>query len=193
MEKKDKRTYIGIGYWYNDDHEYFPDPAWFVEENYEEEEKKKVIEYIKNSKALMHSRGVSWCRFNCGIDVPGSSDMTDGEYVYPSGLVHYVEYHNVKLPKEFLDKILKGKKTEHEIIIGSRKEYIVDYFDHYIDFNWWINQKGIDSTKSSKKEDDDENTKNIYIYKDGTKKIETEEKIEMIFPDGRIEVIMKEM
>jgi hypothetical protein len=185
------KTYIAIGYWYSDQEEYFPDPAWFVQENYDEEEKNKVIAYLNNSEAILYSRGISWCRFACKKDVPGSSDLTDGVFIYPSGLIHYVECHNVRLPQAFLDKILKGIQPEGNLLGDAKSTFIRNYHDCYVDFSWWINQKGIDPTQSTKRSGEVKEDSKIYIYRDGTKKIETAEKIEMIFPDGRIEVIMK--
>ncbi|MFT5048691.1 MAG: hypothetical protein ACI8QZ_000078 [Chlamydiales bacterium] len=32
----------------------------------------------------------------------GSRCLTDGEWVWPEGLAHYVEAHHVRLPDEFL-------------------------------------------------------------------------------------------
>ncbi|GHH42120.1 hypothetical protein GCM10017774_37860 [Lentzea cavernae] len=43
--------------------------------------------------------GKSICRF-CGRD-NGSTELTDGvNFVWPDGLLHYVEDHNVRLPTE---------------------------------------------------------------------------------------------
>jgi hypothetical protein len=44
--------------------------------------------------------GMSPCRF-CGID-NGYSEMSDGPYLWPSGLDHYVDEHDVRLPAEFV-------------------------------------------------------------------------------------------
>jgi hypothetical protein len=46
----------------------------------------------------------------CGIadSSMGSRDLTDGTWVWPQGLAHYVEVHNVMLPQEFIDHVLAG-------------------------------------------------------------------------------------
>jgi len=48
--------------------------------------------------------GYSYCRFDCGIPdcEMGSIDLYDGVWVWPQGLVHYVEFHSVCLPYEFI-------------------------------------------------------------------------------------------
>jgi hypothetical protein len=48
--------------------------------------------------------GYSFCRFECGIpnNAMGDSDLSDGEWLWPEGLAHYVERHSVRLPDEFI-------------------------------------------------------------------------------------------
>jgi hypothetical protein len=36
----------------------------------------------------------------------GDSDLTDGIWVWPQGLVHYVDAHQLALPKQFIDHVL---------------------------------------------------------------------------------------
>src|SRR5262245_41277400 len=49
-------------------------------------------------------RGLSWCRFRCGVanQEMGCREFTDGEWVWPEGLTHYVRAHSVLLPEEFI-------------------------------------------------------------------------------------------
>lgn len=42
----------------------------------------------------------------------GRSDMTDGVYVWPEGLAHYVEHHNVRLPHQFVQHVLENPLPE---------------------------------------------------------------------------------
>ncbi len=46
--------------------------------------------------------GLSYCRFDCGQRGLGSADLTDGTWVWPEGLWHYVDVHSVRLPDEFI-------------------------------------------------------------------------------------------
>src|SRR5258708_21467537 len=63
-----------------------------------------VCTYLRRGSVLHASRGCSWCRFRCGIDRDqmGYRDFTDGEWIWPEGLAHYVALHNVVLPAEFI-------------------------------------------------------------------------------------------
>ena len=60
-----RKSVIAIGYWYEEDRPNLPDPAWFIDENYSEPEKKKVIDYLKKGKRINSYMGYSLCRI-CG-------------------------------------------------------------------------------------------------------------------------------
>ena len=53
----------------------------------------------------------------------GSLELTDGTYVWPEGLAHYVEQHGVKLPGEFLEHARHVSET---------------YGRARIDETWWL-------------------------------------------------------
>jgi hypothetical protein len=61
----------------------------------------RVLRYLRSGHKRMGFWGSSYCRFGCEW-VDGTSCVTDGTWVWPEGLVHYVEIHNVPLPDEFL-------------------------------------------------------------------------------------------
>jgi hypothetical protein len=81
----------------------------------------EVIAYLRNGRVLETWRGWSFCRFDCGAEdqTMGHSDLTDGTWVWPEGLVHYVEAHKLGLPSEFEETALKRHGvvpiTEHEL------------------------------------------------------------------------------
>ena len=39
----------------------------------------------------------------------GSTDQTDGEWVWPKGLAHYIEHHSVALPEEFIQTMINNR------------------------------------------------------------------------------------
>src|SRR5262245_15617423 len=60
--------------------------------------------------------GFSYCRFHCGkrwrpwgycvsSDLLGTSELTDGEWLWPEGLPHYIDAHDVCLPEEFVARM----------------------------------------------------------------------------------------
>ena len=89
------------GYWSGDN---LPDPTTLVDPEWEKDNRDKIIAYLKAGKPICAYMGYSHCRFNCGIPDPnmGDSDYSDGTYVWPQGLAHYIEKHNVKLPDDFV-------------------------------------------------------------------------------------------
>lgn len=52
--------------------------------------------------------GFSWCRIGCRIDPPlmGSKDLSDGTWVWPEALPHYVREHRILLPEAFIQDAL---------------------------------------------------------------------------------------
>lgn len=60
-----------------------------------------LVDYLRAGKTLVHYPEPSFCRFACrGVDM-GRTDLTDGAFVWPDGLAHYVERHHVCLPDHF--------------------------------------------------------------------------------------------
>ena len=47
--------------------------------------------------------GYSYCRI-CGNTL-GSYERTDGTYIWPVDLSHYIRYHEIRLPMEFIKHI----------------------------------------------------------------------------------------
>jgi hypothetical protein len=85
-----------------------PLPSDWVDESWSSEERAKVVAYLKDGKAVEHWRGYSFCRFGCeGHFEMGSTDLSDGSYVWPEGFSHYVEKHGVKPPEEFIQHVLR--------------------------------------------------------------------------------------
>jgi len=60
--------------------------------------------YLDSGQVYEKYRGYSSCRFGCGIDhsLMGANDLTDGKWVWPEGLSHYIRVHSVLLPQEFI-------------------------------------------------------------------------------------------
>lgn len=97
-----------IGYWIESllDDRYFP-PQELVGE-LPAETKERVIAYLDQGSVFKVYRGFSWCRFGCNHEPMGSAELTDGKWVWPEGLSHYVRDHDVTLPDRFLRHVLKG-------------------------------------------------------------------------------------
>jgi len=97
-----------IGYWHSDYEPGLPDPEAFVDRSWDADERTAVIAYLRGGKEYIAWRGLSWCRFNCGIDdvAMGFRCLTDGTFIWPEGFAHYLEVHAVRPPDEFVRHVL---------------------------------------------------------------------------------------
>jgi len=103
-----------VGYWKDGPVDWRPNPALLVDRAWaESDEGKAVIAYLKSPTVTVREAyfGGSWCRFHCSRpdSQMGSRDMTDGTWIWPEGLVHYVEDHGVRLPAEFVAHVMRKR------------------------------------------------------------------------------------
>jgi hypothetical protein len=77
-----------------------PDPRDLIDESWSNQERELVASYFEHGFRPWAFAGQSYCRL-CG-KVNGSAELTDGAYLWPEGLAHYIREHSVKLPNEVL-------------------------------------------------------------------------------------------
>ena len=118
-----------IGYWYSEDASAWPDPRRFVDEAQNEETRRRIVVYLKAPVAHVASGGNSFCRL-CGRS-NGCAEQSDGYYVWPEGLAHYIEEHAVRLPDQFVQHVLEGKPA-----------LPLPEFGTSVDVDWWRDQFG---------------------------------------------------
>jgi len=90
-----------LGYWQSRDEPSLPHPREFVDTSWDESEKELVAEYMDNAYMAKEWCGLSPCRMCKKFD-NGFLDLTDGVWIFPEGLSHYVRKHSVKPPEKFL-------------------------------------------------------------------------------------------
>ena len=88
---------IAIGWWTDEAPNELVDPDW------RPTERESLVQYVQSGVVAAQSYGYSWCRFRCGASDPdmGTQDLTDGTWVWPEGLYHYLRAHSLRLPDEF--------------------------------------------------------------------------------------------
>lgn len=93
---------IVIGYW--------DDPAtpgkWprvedFIDLSWDEDDRDFVGRYLQTGLVVAAYMGYSTCRV-CGRTDNGDLELSDGKFVWPNGLSHYVLNHGVRLPDWFV-------------------------------------------------------------------------------------------
>ncbi|MFJ5921739.1 hypothetical protein ACIQF6_03920 [Kitasatospora sp. NPDC092948] len=90
-----------IGYWGGKQWPEGPDPRELVDPDWDVDERDFVVGYLCQGYLLGEFMGTSPCRI-CGRP-NGSAEFTDGEFLWPEGLAHYLAEHGVRLPAAFVD------------------------------------------------------------------------------------------
>jgi hypothetical protein len=82
----------------------WPDPVAIVAARGAQVADPRVVCYLRSGVPGDPRMGYSWCRFRCGISDAemGCSEQTDGYWIWPDGLAHYVEAHGVLMPDEVI-------------------------------------------------------------------------------------------
>jgi hypothetical protein len=114
-----------IGYWQSPVNYNWPKVEDFVDPNWDSEERELTINYLRAGAFARRFWGVSTCRF-CGAE-NGREELTDGEWLWPDGLAHYLAVHEVRLP--------------HEFVAHARERY-GRVREEEIDRSWWRAQRG---------------------------------------------------
>jgi hypothetical protein len=96
-------TLITVGNWRGPDEPEWPDVRDFVDPEWDAGERAIVSDYLRRGFVVRGFRGHSECRF-CSVP-NGSLELTDGTYLWPEGLSHYVSEHDVRLPQPVLEHI----------------------------------------------------------------------------------------
>src|SRR5436305_9788531 len=91
-----------VGYWKSADNRRYPKPQWLVRPGWHAGESDQIVGYLRAGNPCLSWFGASHCRFRVCRQANGSSDFTDGEWIWPEGLAHYLEKHSVILPEEFV-------------------------------------------------------------------------------------------
>ena len=95
-----------VGWWFNEDAPTeLPRPQLLVTA-YPAARRAALAAYLRSGKPMVRYPEPSFCRFACGELDMGCADLTDGTFVWPEGLVHYVEQHGVRLPDHFVEHAL---------------------------------------------------------------------------------------
>ena len=141
--QKYPRSLIAIGYWQSQWRPELPHPKSFINDQVSPGERKLLIEYLNKGKVVMYYLGYSYCRFDCGIPdhEMGTACLTDGTYIWPQKLSHYIGVHNVWLPERFiLHTIENHQYNPFDIDLKSQlaPNGQIDHKRYEIhDYEWW--------------------------------------------------------
>jgi len=137
-----------IGLWRREDHPEWPDPADLVDPSWDVEERSLVATYLENGAASPSF--MIWtlsdgsfevgerCRLCEGDVLITFNYDTDGTYVWPDGLGHYVEVHSVRLPSQVVNHILQQQPFDFDAIQARAWDRIMTrWHQDEHDTSWW--------------------------------------------------------
>lgn len=70
--------------------------------------------------------------------IQGRADLSDGEWVWPTGLAHYVERHSICLPESFLKTMMSNAWTIPSHTKDGRSVKEIGYTSYQIDRLPWV-------------------------------------------------------
>jgi len=77
-----------------------PRPDGLIRVGWRLSERDKIAEYLRRGVPIHSFCGFARCRL-CD-EVLGTKDLTDGEWVWPERLEHYITHHDITLPRTFI-------------------------------------------------------------------------------------------
>jgi len=102
------RRLLPIGFWHSDTAPNLPHPRDYVDPEWDQAERDRVMEYLEGAYIAGGALGFSWCRMGCGSLNMGHRDLTDGTWLFPEGFAHYVLHHSLKPDPAFLDHVRRN-------------------------------------------------------------------------------------
>jgi hypothetical protein len=114
-----------IGYWSSGPDDQWPDVNDFIDASWDADERARVLSHLRHGLVARAYLGRSLCRI-CG-QPNGSTELTDGTYLWPEGLAHYVDDHGVRLPVEFAVHV---------------SDIAQSFDDAEVDDHWWQARTG---------------------------------------------------
>jgi len=133
---EERETLLAIGFWSNRLRPDLPNPRDLVAPFEPESDRGRIVGYLRGASTIEVWRGWSHCRFDCGVpdEEMGHADLSDGLWVWPEGLAHYIERHGVVLPNVFVEHARSHNFVCPPMTRGPR---------HYSDESWitWVRHR----------------------------------------------------
>jgi len=79
----------------------------FTDENWNPKDKERLLAYIYNCPLVIVSGSIRTKCLLCDDELASSDFVSDGEWLWPKDLTHYMMKHFVRLPDKFIEHIRK--------------------------------------------------------------------------------------
>jgi hypothetical protein len=124
-----------IGYWPTSIDADRPHPEAFRDPDWSDQERQLVLQHLSAGAPLPWEGGpVEWCFFCGGVLVV--DELTDGTYVWPTHLIHYVSEHDVRVPGLFVLHVQRARRPS----VPAWGEEFVETGPR--DSDWWNSLSG---------------------------------------------------
>lgn len=107
-----------LGYWLGDEAPGWPDVRSFIDPGWDVDERAEVALYLRQGSVAARYMGFSFCRI-CGENV-GALELSDGTFLWPQGLAHYVSEHSVRMPHRFVQHMNERRNELEEAAVDDR-------------------------------------------------------------------------
>lgn len=101
--REPQRPLLTVGHWGSAGGSRYPNPVNLIDDSWDEDERYDVMTYLEHAAVARAYMGYSPCRI-CGSD-NGNLELTDGTFIWPDGLVHYVRDHAIRLLEAFVGHV----------------------------------------------------------------------------------------
>ncbi len=118
-----------IGYWKSDNHPTFIDPKYIMG-TWREEKRASIIAYLQSGRIFCDHLQLEQCII-CKYETK-RIDLTDGLWIWPSILVHYIQEHNILMPPD-VEKELARRNFQMPEYKGVLEVSWI-YWETYCDF-----------------------------------------------------------
>ncbi len=107
-----------FGFWRDghgkDDH--LPLLKLWIEPNWQPSDRADLVRYIEQSPVVVAASNVQSPCPICGRLLSSSSFQSDGVWLWPQDLIHYLAEHWIRIPDEFADRIRANGYTPPESV-----------------------------------------------------------------------------
>jgi len=109
---------IEVGYWATELDPDRPDPRSFVDPAWSPEERELIRRHLAEGSPLPWDQGpVETCAFCSAVLV--TEELTGGAYVWPTGLLHYVDEQAVRLPGLFVLDVRRAPPRDPSLVLET--------------------------------------------------------------------------
>jgi hypothetical protein len=119
-----------IGLWFGPHAPGWPDVQRFVDPSADQVQRERIAQILDDGRRTDRVyMGYSRCRLCDSIN--GSGEFTDGVFIWPEGLSHYIRRHQIRLPDAIEETLIQPAATDAEV------EYAVTGSNEERDTDWW--------------------------------------------------------